>query len=116
MSSLKIEMPLTFKSDEGFPGLNFDLDVLTTDGKYFYALLNGKGLVKFTTGQDRMAGRVVLSNPEFDKPKSSLMIYNQKIYLRHEEIKPAPFVIIDPETLKEIKTELIFDEKDEKTI
>jgi hypothetical protein len=30
--------------------LDFDQDVLTTDGKYFYALLNGKGLVKFTTG------------------------------------------------------------------
>ena len=44
------------------------------------------------------------------------MIYNQKIYLRHEEIKPAPFIIIDPETLKEIKTELKFDEKEDKTI
>jgi len=50
MSSLKIEMPLTYKSDDGFPGLDFDQDVLITDGKYFYALLNGKGLVKFTTG------------------------------------------------------------------
>ena len=44
------------------------------------------------------------------------MIYNQKIYLRHEEIKPAPFIIIDPETLKEIKFELNFDEKEDKTI
>jgi hypothetical protein len=63
-----------------------------------------------------LAGRVVLSNPDFDKPKSSLMIYNHKIYLRHEEIKPAPFIIIDPETLKEIKFELNFDDKEEKTI
>ena len=63
-----------------------------------------------------MAGRVILINPEFVKSKSSLMIYNQKIYLRHEEIKPAPFIIIDPETLKEIKTELKFDEKEDKTI
>ena len=44
------------------------------------------------------------------------MIYNQKIYLRHEEIKPSPFIIIDPETLKEIKFELNFDEKEDKTI
>lgn len=63
-----------------------------------------------------MPGRVVLSNPQLDKPKSSLMIFNNKIYFRHEEIRPAPFVLIDPETLKEIKSELVFDEKEEKTI
>ena len=48
MSSMKIEMPLTYK-DEAFPGIDFELDIVVTDGKYFYALLNGKGLVKFTT-------------------------------------------------------------------
>ena len=67
-------------------------------------MIAGKGLVKLTTGSDGgMAGRIIKANPEFDKQKSSFMILNDRIYLRYEDIKPAPFVQIDLETLKEIK-------------
>ena len=42
-----------------------------------------------------MPGRVVAMNPELDKPDASLMVLDGKLYLRHGDIKPAPFVIID---------------------
>jgi len=85
------------------------------DGDYFYALLSGRGLVKLSTGaQGGMPGRVEAVNPEFDKPNGSLMLYKGKLYLRHEELKPAPFLTIDPETLQEVKMEpeLKFEAKD----
>ena len=71
-------------------------DSWVLEGGFFYALISGKGLVKLETGtQGGMPGRVVAMNPELDKPNASLMVLDGKLYLRHADIKPAPFVVID---------------------
>jgi hypothetical protein len=33
------------------------------------------------------------------------MLLNGQLYMRHEDIKPAPFVLIDKNTLQEVKME-----------
>jgi len=48
---------------------------------------------------------VVAVNKDLDKPNASLMLLGGKLYLRHSDIKPVPFVIINKETLEEVKQE-----------
>jgi hypothetical protein len=46
-----------------------------------------------------MPGRVIEVNKDLGKEKASLMLLNGQLYMRHEDIKPAPFVLIDKNTL-----------------
>lgn len=66
------------------------------DGTYCYVLQQGSGLAKFHTGVAGMGGRLELFNSEFAKNDATIMLYDEKLYLRCSENKPAPFVIIDP--------------------
>jgi hypothetical protein len=37
---------------------------------------------------------------------------NNKLYVRSDSIKPAPFVIVNPNTLEEVKEEFELDKED----
>jgi hypothetical protein len=52
-----------------------------------------------------MTGRILAFNPDFAKSDASMMLYKDELYIRHSELKPAPFVKVDKNTLKEIKSE-----------
>jgi hypothetical protein len=85
---------------------------------FYYALISGTGLVKLQTGtRGGMPGRVVAMNPDLNKPEASLMLLDGQLYLRHSEIKPAPFVRINKRTLQVIKMEpeLKFEPKEGET-
>ena len=95
-------------------------DSWVQDGIYIYALVRGQGLVKLSMGaQGSMPGRIVAVNKELDK-EGTIMLFEGKIYMRSPDFKPAPFVTIECETLKEVKIEpeLKFDDqsKDRPTI
>lgn len=64
-----------------------------------------------------MAGRVESINPDFAKSKASMMLFEDKLYLRYEDLKPAPFVTVDKETLQVVKMdpELKFEPKEGET-
>jgi len=65
-------------------------------------------------------GSLVLANVNetYDSSTMSLMYLEGKLYLRSDAIKPAPFVMIDPETLEEIKMseDLKFEPKEGETM
>jgi hypothetical protein len=96
-------MPLCSFGDQRIR-LDITNDSWIFDGEYFYAKIGGKGLVKISTGSDgRTPGRIIAVNAEFDKNLASMMQLEDKIYIRHSEIKPAPFTVIDKNTLQEVK-------------
>jgi len=64
--------------------------------------MSEKGLFKLRY-KEGMPGSLLLANKTFNHPLMSLMYFDGKLYLRSETIKPAPFVMIDPDTLEEIK-------------
>jgi len=95
--------------------VNASTDSWVLDGGYFFALVEGRGLVKLATGSHGgMPGRIMARNSELDKAKGSLMLLDGKLYFRHEGIKPAPFVLVDRDTLEEVKMdpELKFEPKE----
>ena len=66
--------------------------------------LQERGLQKYSlTSLGGMRGRLLAFNYEFEEKsidhKSSLLIMDGQLYLRHEGAKPAPFSRVDPETL-----------------
>lgn len=47
-----------------------------------------------------MAGKIIEDNKEFEKPECSMMMFDGKLFIRHKELAPAPFVMVDPKTLQ----------------
>jgi hypothetical protein len=77
------------------------------DGDFLYGIIeSSKELVKVAMArQGGMPGRIEVINSEAFKDidevsDSSLLLMNDKLYLRHSGIKPAPFCLVDKETLK----------------
>lgn len=94
-----VRMPICNSGGNGVQ-IRPSTDSWVLEGGFFYALISGRGLVKLQTGsQGGMPGRVVAVNAELNKPSASLMLLGGQLYLRHADIKPAPFMIIDKETL-----------------
>jgi hypothetical protein len=90
-----VKMPICNSGGDGIK-IRPSRDSWALEDGFFYALISGRGLVKLQTGtRGGMPGRVVAMNPELDKPDASLMLLDGQLYLRHADIKPAPFVIID---------------------
>ena len=90
-------------------------DSWVLDGEYFFALVEDRGLVKLSTGSHGgMPGRIMARNSELSSDRGSLMLLDGKLYFRHPGIKPAPFVLIDRDTLEEVKLdeELKFEPKE----
>jgi len=53
-----------------------------------------------------MIGKVYKHKPDFRSGQiSSMVCFNGKLYFRCEETKPKPFVVVDTETLEELKVE-----------
>jgi hypothetical protein len=91
---------------DGSIDVSLESDSWVLDGAYMYAKASGKGLLKLSTGTDgKTPGKIVAANKDLNGDRSSMMLLNGKIYLRHTDAKPAPFEIIDAETLKVIKSE-----------
>jgi hypothetical protein len=85
---------------------DIDQDTWIVDGDHIYLLKEGKGLFKLSVGtQDKMAGTIEGFNADFAKSDASMMLYNDQLYIRHSDLAPAPFVIVDKYSLKEIKQE-----------
>jgi hypothetical protein len=83
------------------------------DGNFLYVLSQSKGLMKVTTGlQGEIAGRIVAQNSELTQDSSSMMLYKDRLYIRHKEA--SPFTMVDKDTLQEIKldSELKFEPKE----
>ena len=60
-----------------------------------------------------MMGEVYLHKSDYRSGENvSLMFLNGKLYCRSSEVKPAPFVLLNPVTLEEEKTEEKEDEVD----
>lgn len=85
---------------------NIDQDTWIVDGDHIYLLNEDKGLFKLSVGtQGKMAGKIEAFNADFAKSDASMMLFNDQLYIRHKDLAPAPFVIVDKNTLKEIKQE-----------
>ena len=50
-----------------------------------------------------MAGQIDGFNPDFAKEQASMMMLDDKLYIRYKDLAPKPFIIVDKNTLKEIK-------------
>jgi hypothetical protein len=116
------EMPICILKGESTSGILYfnKEDSWVQDGTYIYALIKGQGLVKLSMGvQGGMPGKIMAVNKELDK-EGTIMLFEGKIHMRSQDFKPAPFVTIECETLKEVKIEpeLKFDDqsKDQPTI
>lgn len=74
---------------------------------HFYAVIPSMGLVKFCYDQTRVIpGEVVQINEAVDNLAfQSMMILNDKIYIRHEDMEKSCLSIFDMNTLEEIKRE-----------
>jgi len=61
-----------------------------------------------------MPGIIVAINTELDKSKASLMLMDEKLYMRHSDEKEAPFVIVNRSTLEveKLDPEVSFKEDD----
>ena len=95
------EMPISIlKGEDCSEILLFEnKDSWVQDGTNIYALVRGQGLVKLSMGVDGgMPGRIVVINKDLDK-EGTILLYEGKIYMRSEDFKPAPFKIINCETL-----------------
>lgn len=80
------------------------LDTWCIDDEFIYCLGESGGLIKMSSGaRGQMAGRLIEDNKDYEKPDASMMMFDGKLYIRHKELAPAPFVIVDPVTLQEIK-------------
>lgn len=55
--------------------------------------------------QGTMPGKILAFNSEFAKSDASMMLYDDKLHIRYKDLAPSPFVIVDKNTLKEIKPE-----------
>lgn len=95
-------------------------DTWLVDGNYIFVLNEEKGLFKLSKGAEgKMPGQIEAFNADFAKSDSSMMIFDGKIFIRYKELKdrspPVPFVMVDKNTLKEIKMdpELKFEPKEE---
>jgi len=87
------------------------------DGDHFIGLTSSLGLVKISSGSDgSMPGKIVAMNSSLKPSMHSMMLFKGKIYLRHEDIKPAPFVNINRYSLQveKLDPELKFDEEESK--
>lgn len=81
-----------------------ELDTWVVDGDYIYSLGENGGLLKMSSGvQGKMAGKIIEDNKDFEKQEASMMLFDGKLYIRHKDLAPAPFVIVDTNTLQEIK-------------
>jgi len=112
-----VTMPLSSYGDASL-GVELSSDSWILDGDHIYAKVSGRGLLKIATGTcGKTPGTVIAVNSELDGDKASMMLFGGKLYMRHEGIKPAGFMIIDKETLLEIKQEpeLNFDPKEGQT-
>lgn len=79
-------------------------DTWIVDGDYIYLLKEDKGLFKLSGGANsQMKGMIEAFNPDFAKTDASMMLFDDKLYIRYKDLAPAPFVIVDKHTLKEIK-------------
>lgn len=87
------------------------------DGDYFFGLTSSLGLVKISSGADgSMPGKIVAINSSLKPSLHSLMLLKGKLYVRHQDLKPAPFVNINRFTLEieKLDPELKFDENEVK--
>lgn len=93
------EMPLCSYGDASL-GVELTSDSWILDGDHLFAKVSGRGLLKICTGTcGQPPGTVRAVNKELDGDKASMMLLGGKLYMRHEGIKPAGFMIIDKETL-----------------
>jgi hypothetical protein len=72
------------------------------------------GLVKISSGSDgSMPGKILSINSELKPSMHSLMLLKGKLYVRHEDLKPAPFTNINKFTLEieKLDPELKFEEE-----
>ena len=94
-----IVMPLCSYGDASL-GVELTSDSWILDGHHIFAKVSGRGLLKIATGTcGKTPGTVLAVNSELDGDKASMMLLGGKLYMRHEGIKPAGFMIIDKETL-----------------
>lgn len=66
-----------------------------------------------TGTQGSMIGQVFQQNSTYRSgERVTLLCLNKKIYCRSENLKPQPFVVINPETLEEEKEEFELEKED----
>lgn len=103
-------------------------DSMTTDGEFLYYHKNGQGLFKLNNfSKSNTCIDIIEKNADFSWEADHSMCYlNGKLYVRTPGENEKPFMIIDPNTLKEeekfepeLEKEepnmLYTDKKDEKT-
>jgi hypothetical protein len=81
----------------------------TTDGNFFYIHLKGYGLLKIGTGEnDKMLGKVYIHKAYFMRDeRCSLVYYNGKLLVRSQSPQSKPLILLDPETLEEMKESIL---------
>jgi len=84
---------------------------ITTDGKFLYVHNEVEGLLKIGTGyQYTMFGKVYIHKPDYRiKERGSLVYILGKLYYRSAKVAPLPLIEIDPNTLEEKSTLVVFD-------
>jgi hypothetical protein len=98
-----VEMRICSYGDNGLT-VRQERDTWIVDGDFIYVLNEERGLFKLSTGtQGKMVGKIEGFNPEFAKEEASMMLFKGKLYIRYKELAPAPFVMVDTNTLKKIE-------------
>lgn len=109
-----IQMPIISHGSRTL-SVNASTDSWVQDGDHLFAVISGKGLVKLATGADgSMPGNVVAINADLDKSDASLMLLDEKLYMRHSDEKEAPFILVNRSTLQveKLDPEVTFEEED----
>ena len=108
---------MTLAYHEGSPIKVNKQDSWIVDGDYFFGLTSSIGLVKISSGADgSMPGKIIVMNPSIKPSMHSMMLFRGKIYLRHQDLKPAPFVNVNKYTLEieKLDPELKFEDEESK--
>lgn len=97
--------------------INPATDTWIVDHDYIYLLKEGFGfgLYKLSKGQEgKMPSQIVEHNEKLCKEESSMVLLNDKLYIRYKDLAPQPFVVVDKHTLKveEMDPNLNFDPKE----
>lgn len=109
-TSTKVYFKSCLAADSAAPEKSPNVSI-TTDCKYVYLHSEVEGLMKIGTGFNyTMLGKVYAHKPDYRlKERSSLAFIHGHLYYRSSRIAPLVLIEINPETLEELSSNIIFD-------
>lgn len=109
-TSTKVYFKSCVASDAAAPEKSPNVS-MTNDSKYIYLHSEVEGLMKIGTGFNyTMLGKVYIHKPQFRlKERSSLAFIHGHLYYRSSRIAPLVLIELDPETLEEMSSNILFD-------